>query len=178
MLVYHFINAHYGLAALHKRRLKISRLMELNNPFEFLGVNLSDHEFRKALTKTKADMSKTKGILCFSESWRNPVLWSHYADRHKGLCLEFEIPITELGKVEYRDSRLPLPKKIDETFMQRLLYTKFKHWEYEQEYRIYIQLEEEIEGIYYSDFSDKLKLKRVIIGEQCNVTRIKGVGDK
>lgn len=171
MLVYHFINAQYGLEGIQKRRLKISRLMELNDPFEFLGVDLSDREFRKALKKTKIDISKSRGILCFSESWRNPVLWGHYADKHKGLCLGFEVPRPDLGKVKYQDSRLPLPKEIDETFMQHLLFTKFKHWDYEQEYRVYIQLEDEVEGTYYSNFSDQLKLKRVIVGEQCNITR-------
>ena len=160
MLVYHFINSHYGLEGIRNRRLKISRIMELNDPFEFLGVDLSDRDFRKALKMTKTDISKTKGILCFSESWRNPVLWGHYADKHKGLCLGFEVPTSVLGKINYLDSRLPIPSELDEKFMKRILFTKFKHWEYEQEHRIYIELEEEIDGIYYSEFSDQLKLKK------------------
>ena len=85
MLVYHFVNAHYGIEDIHKRRLKISRFMDLNDPFEFLGADLSDREFRRALKNTKVKLSESKGLLCFSESWRNPVLWGHYADKHKGL---------------------------------------------------------------------------------------------
>ena len=55
--------------------------MELNDPFEFLGAELSDRNFRKAIKKTKKDLSKTKGILCFSKNWKNPVQWSHYTDK-------------------------------------------------------------------------------------------------
>lgn len=135
MLVYHFLNAHYGLEGIRERRIKISRLMELNDPFEFLGVDLSGREFRKALKATKATISKTQGILCFSKTWKNPVLWGHYADKHKGICLGFEVPRAVLEKVDYVDFRFPRPKVLDEIFMKKLLFTKFAHWQYEQEYR-------------------------------------------
>lgn len=108
-MVYHYISARYGLEGIQKRRLKISRIMELNDPFEFLGVNLKDRKFRKLISETKQELSKSKGLLCFSKTWRNPVLWGHYADKHKGLCLGFEIASNLLGKVEYIDSRLPVP---------------------------------------------------------------------
>lgn len=171
MLIYHFINAYYGLEGIRNRRLKIARIMELNDPFEFLGVNLSDRKFRKALKDTKEELSKSKGILCFSETWKNPVLWSHYADKHRGLCLGFEVSNSTLERVEYVDSRHPIPSVIDETLMKKLLYTKFRHWEYEQERRIYIELEEHVDGIYYSDFSNDLQLKKVIVGGESNVSR-------
>ncbi|MCI0427560.1 MAG: DUF2971 domain-containing protein [Nitrospiraceae bacterium] len=171
MLVYHFVNAHYGLDDLRNRRLKIARIMELNDPFEFLGVDLSDREFRRALRETKAELSTTKGILCFSKTWSNPVLWGHYADKHRGVCLGFEVPSSVLGKVEYVDSRLPRPDVLDEAFMKKLLFTKFSHWQYEQEYRVYVTLEEDIDGLYYSEFSGQLTLKRVIVGDQSSITR-------
>lgn len=171
MLVYHFIGARYGLESIRKRRLKISRILELNDPFEFLGADLTDREFRKALKSTKTEISKSKGILCFSDNWRNPVLWGHYADKHRGMCLGFEIADSVLGKVDYLDERIPVPSRLDDNFMKSLLFSKFKHWEYEQEYRIYVQLEEEIDGIYYSDYSDELILKQVIVGDQSSLTR-------
>ncbi len=68
MLVYHFINAQYGIEALRNRRLKISRIMELNDPFEFLAVDLSDQRFREVMEKTKPKISKTNGILCFCKT--------------------------------------------------------------------------------------------------------------
>ncbi len=171
MLVYHFLNSHYGLEGIEKRRIKISRLTELNDPFEFLGADLSDREFRRVLTKTKKRMSESKGLLCFSATWKNPVLWGHYADKHQGLCLGFEIPNHVVGKVNYVDARLPVPKSIDDEFMHQLLFTKFRHWEYEDEYRIYSQLNDEEGGLYFSYFSEDLALKKVIVGDQSEVTR-------
>jgi hypothetical protein len=79
MLVYHFLNAHWGLDDLRERRLKISRIMDLNDPFEFLGVDLADRQVRKGLKKTKKELAEEQGLLCFSKSWRNLVLWGHYA---------------------------------------------------------------------------------------------------
>ena len=83
----------------------------------------------------------------------------------------FEVPDSNLEEVNYLDSRLPVPDVIDEVFMRRLLFAKFRHWHYEQEHRAFIQLEEEIEGMYYSDFSSELELKKVIVGDQSSVTR-------
>ena len=171
MLVYHFINSHYGLEAIKQRRLKISRITELNDPFEFLAVDLSDRDFRKVIKSTKAELSETKGILCFCKTWRHPILWGHYADKHKGVCLGFEVPHSLLEKIDYVDHRFPKPDAFDEKFMKKLLFTKFKHWEYEQEYRVYVHLDEQIDGLYYADFSNQLSLKSVIVGDQSKITR-------
>ena len=170
--VYHFLKAKHALDDLRHCRLKISRIMELNDPFEFLGVDLSDPTLRRALKKTKQQLSKTNGLLCFSKTWRNPVLWGHYADSHRGICLGFDVPRTFLTEVKYVTCRPPpLPKVLDETFMKHLLFTKFSHWQYEQEYRAFVNLEKETDGLYFMSFSDKLKLRRVIVGEQSGVTR-------
>ena len=144
--------------------------MELNDPFEFLGIKLSDRGFRQALMETKRQLSETKGLLCFSKTWKNPVLWGHYADRHRGLCLGFDVPKT-FEKINYVRLRLPIPDVIDEAFIKRLLWTKSLYWQYEQEYRAFVSLEEEIHGCYFKDFSPELRLHAVIVGAQSKVTR-------
>ena len=132
MLVYYFLNSQYGIENIRNRRLKISRIMELNDLFEFLGVDLRDLNFRKILKETKKKLSKTKGVLCFSKTWKTPVLWAHYADKHKGICLGFEVNNSILGKVDYVHTRPPRPDELDESFMMRLLFTNFSHRQYEQ----------------------------------------------
>ena len=170
--VYHFLKAKHALHDLKHRRLKISRIMELNDPFEFLSVDLSDPTLRLALKKTKQQLSKTNGLLCFSKTWRNPVLWGHYAGSHRGMCLGFDVSRTFLTEVKYVTCRPPLPKVLNEEFMKHLLFAKFSHWQYEQEYRAYVNLDEkETDGLYFMDFSDRLKLRCVIVGEQSGVTR-------
>ncbi len=106
MRVFHFRDEKNGLKSLKERRLKITRIMELNDPFEFLGAELSNLDFRKAINATKNQISKTTGILCFSKNWRNPVQWSHYAKEHKGICMGFDIRKRLLAKVDYVDERL------------------------------------------------------------------------
>jgi len=147
--------------------------MELNDPFEFLAAELSDRQFRRALQETKVELSKTKGILCFSKNWTNPVQWSHYADHHKGICMGFEMPKVLLSEVKYVKSRITCRGEVDFNLMQRFLTTKFNHWHYEEEFRSFIELDPSTEenGLFFSDFSEQLKLKRVIVGSRSKVSR-------
>ena len=104
-------------------------------------------------------------------TWTNPLLWGHYADKHKGICLGFDVPDHHLSEVDYVRQRFLAPEVIDEPFMKKLLLTKFEHWRYEEEYRAYVSLKDEIDGHYYADFSDNLSLKQVIVGDQSRITR-------
>ena len=100
MRVYHFIDEQFGLENIKRRRLKIARIGELNDPFEFIA-RAEDKLERAALRSTKEAQTKSTGLLCFSKSWKNPVQWSHYADRHRGFCLGFDVPDTLIKKVTY-----------------------------------------------------------------------------
>ena len=55
----------------------------MNDPFELLSVDLSEPDDRTTFDGLKADLNQTIGVLCFSRGWSNPVLWSHYGDRHR-----------------------------------------------------------------------------------------------
>ena len=106
--LYHFWNREHGLWTLQNRRVRVSRILELNDPFEFLALNLRDPIKRRALREVKRELNRTKGILCFSENWNNPVMWAHYADRYKGVCLGFDVAVSTstgeslLGQVKVR----------------------------------------------------------------------------
>lgn len=171
MRVYHFLNEQFGLNDLKERRLKIARIMELNDPFEFLGADLTSVDLRRVLQETKSELSKSNGLLCFSRNWTNPLLWGHYSDKHKGVCLGFDVPDDNLKEVEYVSERFPIPAVIDDLFMKKLLSTKFEHWKYEEEYRTFVSLTDDIDGYYYANFSDSLKLKQVIVGAQSSITK-------
>ena len=222
MRVHHIINQAFGLEDLREKRLKVARISELNDPFEFAAVDLSDTEFRQAWELMKQSMSNDYGLLCFSRSWSNPVLWAHYADKHRGLCLGFDIPDELLKKVEYTDERVrsaefiagrhaqadQLAGELDShmrraltpaeaearkcsfirmtrrqirkgtysgpenlSFMEQVLATKFSHWSYEDEYRLFVPLMKETEGLQYQPFSEQLKLVEVTAGIRSSVTR-------
>ncbi len=174
MQLYHFRNDRYGLRSLREKRLRISRINELNDPFELVGCNLSDRDKRKAFQVMKDKLNKDKGLLCFSASWRSPVQWAHYTDNHKGICMGFEVQDEFLMKVKYVNSRLKCSDKINAEYMQTILSTKFSHWSYEKEHRVFLGLNHsEIEhGHYFEPFSDKLKLNKVIVGCNSELKRI------
>lgn len=172
MRLYHFMKQEHGLSAIKTRKLRISRLRELNDPFELLSADLSNKQQREALTNFKNQLDNKKGLLCFCRSWHHPILWAHYAESHSGLCLGFDIPDYLPTNVHYVASRLAWPNIIDEAFVQRLLLTKFVHWSYEDECRIYTDLDIADNGNYFADFSDRLTLKQVIVGAKSNLTRM------
>lgn len=180
MRLYHFLNEKYGLEGIRNRRLKIARIDELNDPFEFSGVDLEDKKLRDAFQKMKRQISQQRGLLCFSTKWSNPVMWSHYADKHKGLCLGFDVSDVSVGPVTYSGKRLAIdleklktPRKLSAAYVTRIMFTKYRHWKYENEYRGLVTLDEmdSTTGLYFAHFSERLILKRVIVGAESTISR-------
>jgi hypothetical protein len=178
--VYHFLSEHYGLENIQNRRLKIARIAELNDPFEFLARADSLAE-RAALRATKEEQSRKTGLLCFSRDWSNPVQWSHYADRHRGLCLGFDILDADARPVTYRKTpihfdlaRYRIDNHYAQHFAERMISSKFSDWSYEQEVRLYVRLDPntETDGLYFYDFSNELRLAEVIVGAASSLTRL------
>ena len=78
----------------------------------------------------------------------NILMWSHYANQHKGFCIGFVRKndnllgdITNTQPVEY-DCNYPEVDPLDEngnydhTMFTKMLFTKAKDWEYEKEWRL------------------------------------------
>jgi hypothetical protein len=178
MRVYHFSSAKHAIENLRHKRLKIATLPDINDPFE-LAVCCSDHDRREALRGTRREWASVFGMLCFSGNWQNPVQWSHYADKHRGICLGFDVPADLLVKVQYK--RMP-PQlnwgaieeggRAGEAEMMRWSSTKFEHWAYEDEWRAFLSLEEtDTNGLYFKDFDESLKLREVFVGPECSASR-------
>jgi hypothetical protein len=168
---YHFASLHHGLDDLRQRHLKIAQLDELNDPFELWAIAQPDRHLRQALKTTKQEMARQYGLLCFSLDRHNPLLWSHYADRHRGLALGFDVDEKILKPVSYRRSR-PVLKKIDLEVANWLLFTKYVDWDYEREARIFTSLEDRDPqtGLYFVNFSEQLILREVIAGPLCTAS--------
>jgi len=180
MRVYHFLPAKYGLLNIKYRRIKVATLNDLNDPFELLGYSVRDPSFRKAYLAMRDELARNRGILCFSENWTNPVQWSHYADRHRGLCLGFEIPERFLKKINYRPSRLKPNIQLllsrtpeAEEYIMEAMHTKFAHWSYEQEHRLWVDLDHCAKqgDLFFNPLSDDIRLKIAIVGHRSTVTR-------
>jgi len=105
MRVYRFLEASYGLMSLRDRRLRIGRIEELNDDFEFIGLALGEKEDRLALRGMRRHMDSKSGVLCMSKNWDSPLMWAHYADSHKGIVLGFDVPERAFYKVDYVKDR-------------------------------------------------------------------------
>lgn len=181
MRLYYFTSQKYGLAAIRDSRLKIARISQLNDPFEFLGLDVERSD-RRVLNARKKQMDARHGIVCMSVDWTHPLLWGHYADKYKGMALGFDVVDDgSLRVVEYDAlrpkladlGRTSLDDFTEEELKTRLLYRKFDAWCYETEYRTFCELEEKdpATGLHFLPFSERMKLAQVILGHRCTVTR-------
>jgi hypothetical protein len=171
MRVYKFLDAQYGLKSLAEKRLKISMVEDLNDPFELLPFGMTDKTKRQGLNAARKTWGMTRGVLCFSSDWRDPVIWAHYSDKHRGMCLGFEIPAKAGQRVRYIRERLSLPEKLELDDANAWIFTKYENWSYEKEIRCCATLDEISDGKYFMDFGESLNLVEVIVGARCTLTK-------
>ncbi len=114
-------------------RLYASRYDELNDPME--GVYLTNPSNGNIIRLLRMEKYKTR-ICSLSEDYRHTLLWSHYADSHKGCCIEVsavnerELPTS----VRYIEE---IPVVNDMQDGKELLSHKSTVWEYEKEVRYF-----------------------------------------
>jgi hypothetical protein len=181
--VYYFTTNLHGVNNLALKRIKVSRIKELNDPYEFLAIHAPDDWHAGLFNHVKNDFHTKIGIVCFTDSWESPVMWSHYADKHRGICLGFDVPTSHIRQVNYSSSKLAIDltdtdgktqnfeaditKRYGNIFRDSL-YVKYSEWEYEKEWRLFFGLDEECQlegGLYFFKFDQvELELKEVVLG--------------
>jgi hypothetical protein len=121
------------------------------------------------------EMNEVFGILSFSEAIHDSVLWSHYADSHRGIAFEVDHVLdASLHKVIYTNARPVIdPKWIHdrnkEADLAKLFtgfwYRKSPGWAYERERRVVLELKDCItaHGMFFREIPPDF-LKRVILG--------------
>src|SRR5208282_1962985 len=142
--VYKFTTAKYGISNVRDRRLKLSTIDDLKDPFDLAPLDITDPDIRRAQEALVIFYRKRVGLLCFSRNWDNLLLWSHYGDAHKGICCGFDIPVGDPGTnfdtdVIYQPNLLQIrgPEDVNFDLANRLLRTKHESWSYEQEVRMF-----------------------------------------
>ncbi len=105
-------------------------------------------------------------ITCFSEIHDSILMWSYYANNHKGVCIEYDLSRLDLSdsinqniiqcltKVQYSPLRADRLIGIDDTSYLHFLISKADVWSHEQEWRIVCESENDflpfdcISGVY------------------------------
>jgi hypothetical protein len=144
-----------------------------------------------------------RGVTCFSEKNDDVLMWSHYAQGHKGFCLEFEtsailfqnvfpvrycktIPIANPASIflaETKEEQLEILDDWSSGWMQ-MLTTKADFWAYEKEWRLFhkegnklrIYGTDCLTGIYFGvamDYSHKEIISMILQGSSTKLYEMK-----
>jgi hypothetical protein len=183
---YHYLGATWALDDIRRRRLKASKIDDMNDPYEWKAVYSLHEVSQSALEKSEAVAIEKYAALCFSRRWNNVLMWSHYGDRHKGICLGFDVADELAVPVEYVDDVL-VEENIThgdeatrmrnraeyEKIIYRSFWAKCSGWCYEKEVRVHGEAKEKDEetGHYFMNFEGRLKLREVIAGARFPMTR-------
>lgn len=150
--------------------LAFSNPKNFNDPLDtkFIIDNTKDTEVKEILKKFK--------IRCFSGGEAtddknteplNTLMWSHYADEHKGIAIEYDFTNLKkhengfyFTKVDYSNTIVPNMEIIEQTDYIKSFFTKDELWKYENEYRL-ITFEDNL------DFDENLENKF-----KCNLDKI------
>lgn len=137
----------YVTSILDNHRLYLSDGSDFNDPFE---TTITD---KKSKTITHVGGLH---ILCLSNSYRNKLIWSHYTESHKGVCLTIKVPADLVYPMCYSAERVFTDSDLDSILKngtyyckknlkksfaslsdtKKIAYIKDKKWRYEKEYRI------------------------------------------
>ena len=117
------------------RRLYTAPFLSLNDPMEGRYVSSLSDTVRRV--RTEEDVR----ILSLSRVWNSTLMWSHYADSHKGVVIGVEVddpphaalPMRYVSSLSRPGSGTPLERNI------ALLRKKHVFWQYEDEYRVIVQ---------------------------------------
>lgn len=193
--VYRYLPLDYGLEALQQDRFKVGRMQELNDPFDcfprLTNGSLDQGEASVSLPSSFLHTFASQlGLICYSARVTDPVIWSHYAEAHKGIAIGFDF--TEnygLRRVEYREERFELDVRgIVEAkngggvadlieVLSKAFTVKATSWGYEEEYRRFRPLDNLF--LYGRHYFERLPcgiLREVVIGakspiEVCDMIR-------
>ena len=174
--LYHLSSSEHAISNITKGRLKVARLSDLNDPFELMALSFRYGNVKKAVHDFKAEYNTQMGLLCFSEDWTSPVMWSHYAARHTGICLGFDVLRTAVEKVQYEEKRLlpelgesDTPYGLTDEQKELLRRTKCHLWAYEEERRMFVSLADTIQegNLHFRPFNENVQLTEVILGPNC-----------
>lgn len=146
MVLYKYMTLTYLEDSIKNHRLYLSDGSNFNDPFDC-------HIFDKS-TNGMILVNKLR-ILCLTNSHTKKMMWSHYADSHKGVCLAINVPDHLVFPVCYTSKRLYTDTDIDKILSETKLrkknarspmiischdkkyaYVKDKKWRDENEYRI------------------------------------------
>jgi hypothetical protein len=135
---------------------------------------LSDQSLiEKFFFKPTRDLIQKKALTCFTTRNDSILMWSHYADSHRGICIGYssELMVKTFYQhewVTYAKEIPPVNIMIPSEFASTIMCIKSDCWEYEDEIRFF----QKGKGFY---IFPKAAIKKVIFGLNASVKQIQSV---
>lgn len=136
-----------------KSELKNEQLREYKTQVRKLKNNEDGNVKTFFLERAKKNLNTHLGILSLTRRWDSTLMWAHYTNSHKGLCIGFDSQnpffsayrqIADKEKifmpVAYRDERIQVPIEKGVSIDFQVVLSKSKDWEYEEEERLLVML--------------------------------------
>jgi hypothetical protein len=138
------------ISAIKGDYLWLSNFEELNDPmegtYEASPMLKKDSRFGNIKEHIYGQKSSI-GICSFSETNDQELMWAHYADQFRGVCIEYYLPrllkaldkSIDFSRIFYNEKRYRVfPKSAtDLDIAKKILCTKSHRWLYEREWRLF-----------------------------------------
>ncbi len=151
-----------------RRDPDLTGIKEVRKKFQYETEKTDEKYADWFYSKLEKGALDNDGVVCFSYLNNHILMWAHYAEDHKGMCLEFHCEhssgLQELGLLpvlyDKHYAEVPFNKILEEEGMAATYYFKFINWEYEKDVRLVLH-EQQKELVNYHE---KMRLSKVIFG--------------
>jgi hypothetical protein len=193
--VYRYLDSDAALKTLVGGEFRVGKISKFNDPFEWqFGVGKLTPEDLERVNNFQRKFQQwndsTIGVLSFSKTIKDPILWSLYAEKHHGIAFELQhiwsdkeilqitysnqrpqIDIERIRQIALSSSSQSEIEEYLKPILAELIRQKSKSWAFENECRLTVHVKnpdhcQERNGIHYWPIP-KSYLSRVILGFRC-----------
>jgi len=146
------VGVDYFIDLITKGSMRFSKPSQFNDPFDCCPARLSEiptgalpHAIVDNVSHHMQKVTgKVVGVSCLTPHLRKMLMWSHYGDQHRSVCVGFDTetllekcPTNSEGNPAYKEIREVTYTKVrPNTSDTDVIYKKSEEWAYEDEYRI------------------------------------------
>jgi hypothetical protein len=130
------------LPSILKGEVHLSQWREFNDPMEGYFQYLLHSDPQHVVNAIVSEKTEYR-VCCFSKKYTKYLLWSYYANKHKGVCLEYEVSRKQLPQdvilqpIDYSNTLPQLDASIQpDEQARKFLLKKTMPWQHELEVRL------------------------------------------
>lgn len=184
MTLYKYKSVEHLEDVIVNKQLFASRFDKLNDPMEWAFIN--EDGGKETIEKLIKDTEKEKfRICCLSKSIQYGLMWSMYADEHRGVCIELEVNVEcsekngladpkiktwYYGDIDYQKQAPHLNRAEIEKNVVNVLWTKSIQWQHENEVRYVIKTDGTEKLVYLP-----IIIKKIYLGKRMDKARAKAL---